>query len=90
MLSDKPFEVPSYLLDRIEGSDRVSMAIAGADHPIAMESARQGADAGIIEPVLVGDADVIRAAARAIGWDISNIAIVNAVGEEKAPPPQSH
>ena len=30
MLSDKPFEVPPYLLDRIEGMDRVRMAIAGA------------------------------------------------------------
>ncbi|MBB54404.1 MAG: phosphate acetyltransferase [Magnetovibrio sp.] len=85
MLSDKPFEVPPYLLDRIEGTDRVRMAIAGADHPIALESARQGADAGIIEPVLVGDADVIRAAARDIDWDVKAYAIVDAVGEERAP-----
>ena len=85
MLSDKPFEVPPYLLDRIEGTDRVRMAIAGADHPIALESARQGADAGIIEPVLVGDADVIRAAARDIDWDVDAYAIVDAVGEERAP-----
>ena len=85
MLSDKPFQVPPYLLDRIEGTDRVRMAIAGADHPIALESARQGADAGIIEPVLVGDADVIRAAARDIDWDVDAYAIVDAVGEERAP-----
>ena len=85
MLSDKPFQVPPYLLDRIEGTDRVRMAIAGADHPIALESARQGADAGIIEPVLVGDADVIRAAARDIDWDVEAYAIVDAVGEERAP-----
>ena len=73
MLSEKPFEVPPYLLDRIEGTDRVRMAIAGADHPIALESARQGADAGIIDPVLVGDADVIRAAARDIDWDVDQL-----------------
>ena len=85
MLSDKPFQVPPYLLDRIEGTDRVRMAIAGADHPIALESARQGADAGIIEPVLVGDADLIRAAARDIDWDVEAYAIVDAVGEERAP-----
>ena len=85
MLSDKPFQVPPYLLDRIEGIDRVRMAIAGADHPIALESARQGADAGIIEPVLVGDADLIRAAARDIDWDVEAYAIVDAVGEERAP-----
>ena len=85
MLSEIPFEVPPYLLDRIEGMDRVRMAIAGADHPIALKSARQGADAGLIDPVLVGDADVIRAAAREIDWDITSFAIVDAVGEEKAP-----
>ena len=85
MLSEIPFEVPPYLLDRIEGMDRVRMAIAGADHPIALKSARQGADAGLIDPVLVGDADVIRAAARDIDWDIASFAIVDAVGEEKAP-----
>ena len=85
MLSEIPFEVPPYLLDRIEGMDRVRMAIAGADHPIALKSARQGADAGLIDPVLVGDADVIRAAAREIEWDITSFAIVDAVGEEKAP-----
>ena len=85
MLSEIPFEVPPYLLDRIEGMDRVRMAIAGADHPITLKSARQGADAGLIDPVLVGDADVIRAAAREIDWDITSFAIVDAVGEEKAP-----
>ena len=85
MLSEIPFEVPPYLLDRIEGMDLVRMAIAGADHPIALTSARQGADAGLIDPVLVGDADVIRAAAREIDWDITSFAIVDAVGEEKAP-----
>jgi len=85
MLSEIPFEVPPYLLDRIEGMDRVRMAIAGADHPIALKSARQGADAGLIDPVLVGDADIIRAAARDIDWDITSFAIVDAIGEEKAP-----
>ena len=85
MLSEKPFEVPPYLLDRVKGMDRVRMAIAGADHPIALKSARQGADAGLIDPVLVGDADVIRAAAQDIDWDITSFAIVDAVGEEKAP-----
>ena len=41
MLSEIPFEVPPYLLDRIEGMDLVRMAIAGADHPITLKSARQ-------------------------------------------------
>ncbi len=85
MLSTTPFEVPAYLLDRASGIERVRMAVAGADHPVALESARQGADAGLIEPVLVGERDAIKIGAKEIDWDISAYQIVDAGGEEKAP-----
>jgi len=85
MLSSAPFELPAYLLDRAKGIARVRMAVAGADHPLALESARQGADSGLIEPVLVGDREAINDAAKTIGWDISAFDIVNAGGEDKAP-----
>lgn len=85
MLSDLPFEVPTYLLDKTRDLETVRMAVAGADNAVAMESARQAADAGLIEPVLVGDAEEIRAIAKTMGWDISRFEIVDASGEEKAP-----
>lgn len=77
MLSTAPFEVPQYLLDRARGLDRVPMAVAGADNMVVMESVRQAAEAGLIDPVLVGDAGAIRRLARDAGWDISGYRLVD-------------
>jgi phosphate acetyltransferase len=85
MLSEAPFEVPAYLMEKAGTLDRVRMAVAGADNAVALESARQAAEAGLIDPVLVGDAELIRAIARETGWDLSGIQIVDAAGEDKAP-----
>ncbi len=57
MLSTVPFEVPARLMDKARAAPRLTMAVAGAGHPLAMESARRAAEAGLIEPVLIGDAD---------------------------------
>ena len=85
MLSEAPFEVPAYLMEKAGALERVRMAVAGADNLIALESARQATDAGLIEPVLVGDAELIRAIAKEIGWDLSGIEIIDAAGEDTAP-----
>jgi len=85
MLSDVPFEVPPYLLEKTQNLETIRMAVAGADNLVAMESARQAADAGLIDPVLVGDAEEIRALAKAMDWNISRFQIVDASGEDKAP-----
>ena len=85
MLSSVPFQIPTYLLDRIRNINTVRMAVAGADSLIALQGARQAAESGVIEPVLIGGADEIRSLAHTIGWDITSIQIVNAEGEAKAP-----
>jgi len=82
MLSDKPFQVPPYLLTRVAGMARVRMVIAGAGHPTALKSVQQASDAEIIEPVLVGDTDTIKDVATTIGWDMRRLEIVQANGEE--------
>lgn len=84
MLSTVPFEVPARLMDKALGAPRLTMAVAGAGHPLAMESARRAADAGLIEPVLIGDADAIGAIARDMGWNIAGLRIVAAGDESKA------
>ncbi len=84
MLSTVPFEVPAHLMDKARGAPRLTMAVAGAGHPVAMESARRAAEAGLVEPVLVGDADAIRAIARDMGWNIGGVRIVAAGDESKA------
>ena len=85
MLSSVPFQIPTYLLDRIRNINTVRMAVAGADSLIALQGARQAAESGVIEPVLIGGADEIRSLAHTIGWDITSIQIVDAEGEAKAP-----
>ena len=85
MLSSVPFQIPTYRLDRIRNINTMRMAVAGADSLIALQGARQAADSGVIEPVLIGGADEIRSLAHTIGWDITSIQIVDAEGEAKAP-----
>ncbi len=82
MLSSLPFEVPRDLLDRAVSREVKTMAIAGAESALALESARMAYEAGLIEPLLVGDADGIRFAAQKIGWDIGGFALIAARDEE--------
>ncbi len=85
MLSLAPFEIPPYLLDICKDHPAVVTAIAGADHPLALESAKLAAELGLITPVLVGDRDIIIAIAKTLNWDISGYRIVHAPGEDKIP-----
>lgn len=84
MLSKIPFEFPPYLTKRAAGLSPLPMAVAGAGHPLVMDSARRATEGGFVEPVLVGDADGINEIARQIGWDISGIRLVPADGERQA------
>lgn len=81
MLSNHPIELPHSLIDQAKALPPVAMAVVGADHPVALESARQAAEAGLIVPILVGRAYHIEKAADDIGWDIGNIKIVDAEPE---------
>lgn len=82
MLSTLPFEVPKSLLERAQALPAVSVAVAGAGHPVALESAKQATDAGLIIPTLVGEPDDIGKVAADINWDVSNYRIVAAEGEQ--------
>jgi len=84
MLSKIPFEIPRSLIEKAKGAPRLPMAIAGAGHPVALESARRAADIGLIEPVLIGDPDVTHRAARELGWDITACRLVPKDDESKA------
>ncbi|MGJ3258497.1 MAG: bifunctional enoyl-CoA hydratase/phosphate acetyltransferase [Rhodospirillales bacterium] len=84
MLSDHPFEVPHALIEKAKALPPVAMAVAGADHPVALESARRAAEAGLIVPTLVGDKADIERIARDLGWDITGIRIVQSKPEAHA------
>lgn len=78
MLSTLPFEVPQFLMQKAQALPPVAMAVAGADHPVALESAKQASEAGLIIPTLVGDKADIERIADDIGWDIASVRIVDA------------
>ena len=84
MLSRMPFEFPAYLGALARALAPVPMAVAGAAHPLVMDSARQAAEAGFIVPVLIGEADGIAAVARDIGWDLAAVRVVPAGDERRA------
>ncbi len=84
MLSTHPFEVPQSLMDKARALPPVAMAVAGADHPVALESARQASDEGLIIPTLVGNKYDIHKIADDMGWDISDVRIVDSKPEDHA------
>ncbi|UCH74099.1 MAG: bifunctional enoyl-CoA hydratase/phosphate acetyltransferase [Rhodospirillales bacterium] len=84
MLSRLPFEFPAYLGDLAATLAPVPMAVAGAGHPLVMDSARRAAEAGFIDPILVGDADAIAALATDVGWHLAAIRVVPASDERRA------
>ena len=58
------------------------MGVVGADSLVAMETARDAHKAGLATPHLIGDDEVIRNLAAELNWDIANIAITQATGED--------
>lgn len=77
MLSTATFEVPADLMARAHGYEPVPMAIAGADHPVALESVKQAVEANLIVPTLIGNKADIERLAREIDWDVSPFRIVD-------------
>jgi len=83
-LSQREVQCPRSLLKRAASAEPVTTAIIGAGHPLALESAREAQNAGIIQPLLVGDAKTIGQAAKEIGWNIEDLQIVEAASEEQS------
>lgn len=84
MLSDRPYECPAALLELARALPPVATAVASAGAALPLESARLAQEAGLIEPLLVGDPHAIAEAAEAIGWNIAGLRIVAAEDEAAA------
>ena len=83
-LSQREARCPRSLLKRAASAEPVTTAIIGAGHPLALKSAREAQNAGIIQPLLVGDAKAIGQAAKEIDWDIEDLQIVEGASEERS------
>lgn len=75
---------PQNLIDLAKGFAAPRVAIARAGAPLPMEAAEDATKAGIMTPIFVGEADMIRAEAEKLDWDISGYAIHDTTGEEEA------
>ena len=84
MLSNRPYECPPSLLDRAKALPAVPTAVANAGATLPLESARLAQEAGLMEPLLVGDPRAIAEAAERIGWNIAGLHIAGAESEEAA------
>jgi len=75
---------PQYLLDAVRDLPPLRTGVVNAVSAVVLESVRDGTREGVIEPVLYGAPDAVRAAADEIGWSLSGLEIVPAKGEEDA------
>ena len=82
MLGEQTIQCPVSLLMAGRGARPLRTAVVNAINDVALESARDATNAGLIEPVLVGSITEIRAAAAAIGWDIGIYEVIEASGED--------
>lgn len=60
------------------------VAVAGAENALPLDSAREATRLGLIEPILVGDPEAIKARAKDAGWELGATRVVAAVGEKAA------
>ena len=85
-LTDRSPVCPADLLDRARAArdEPLKLAVVRASAPLPMLTAKQAHDEGIATPVLIGEADLIKKEADAIGWDLTGIAIHDSKGEKGA------
>lgn len=76
---------PPSLLKQAQASPRPRVALVNAGAPNPLQGIREAAEAGLAEPVLIGDAAKIKATADDIGWDISGLPLIHAPKETAAP-----
>ena len=90
MTDDHPFlsrlapRPPERLLAQARGLRAPRVALVNAGAPVPLEGLREAWEAGLAEPILLGDPARVHAAADAIGWDISPFRLVPAPGESAA------
>jgi len=77
-------ECPQGLLAAARERGRLNLLVVRASAPLPMEAAFHAYQAGIAQPVLVGEADRIEAEAAALGWDLSDITVIDSNGEAEA------
>ncbi len=84
MLSSQPPICPAPLLAQAQALRMLTTVVVNAGTELAMESARQAHQAGIIYPILVGDLVQIKSLAKNMDWQLNSDQLVSAEGEQAA------
>ena len=91
MTDDHPFlsqvapHPPETLLAQARGRGAPRVALVNAGAPTPLEGLREACEAGLAEPILLGDPIKIHHAAEQIGWDIKPFRLVAAPNDTAAP-----
>ena len=83
-ISSEQAACPEQLLAAARGRGKINLLVVRASAPLPMEAAFTAYQAGIANPILVGETDKIQAEADKLGWDLSNIKVISADGEAAA------
>jgi phosphate acetyltransferase len=86
MLSNKEIICPEKLLKLAKTLGPVKVVIVNAGKAVSIESTKQAFDEGLIEPVFIGDKNIIEKLAEEIKWDISKFEIINEPVENNTAP----
>ena len=84
MLSTVPFDVPKAQIAAALKRGRKRTAVAGADTEVVLASVRSAEQAGLIEPVLIGNESEMRRIAMSIGWNLDEVEAIGTDDERKA------
>lgn len=79
-----PLHVFDRLVARCEGVPRTKLAVVAPMTDVALSGAMAAANAGLIDPILVGDEKAMVALASTLGFDLSKVLIVSAVDDADA------
>jgi len=77
-------QCPPFLLEAARGLTPMRTAVVNAGTDVIMESVRDCVEANLIEPLLIGDPEDIKASADRLGFDAESFTIDVAKGEEDA------
>ena len=84
MLSKIKAIVPENLISLAKKTPKVPVAIVCANHASSIESAKEAYDLNLIEPIFIGQKEIIHKEANNIAWDISSFELINTDNDQKA------
>lgn len=84
-LSPVRAEAPARLLAQAKGLPTPRVALVNAGSVNALEGIREAAEAGLADPILIGDEPKIRDTAAEIGYDIGGMRLIHAPHASAAP-----